>query len=236
MSNIFWMICVGKRTVETTWKCTNQGGSHDDTFRVVDNDKDERGTFCGKGYGYGFGINRRYRRSRTTMSVPSFPPVPPTSTDEWYVRVNSKRVFGPFSRVRLDTFLRARRSRTGTTTEIRRNASDPWHVCDHTADSPRVHSKRGSAYDLWKPKTGNQNDTIKAITAADAARHLKEVLESHNDPIAQKNRRDREIRNEEAMRRRAGADFLAKLYDVPAIDILPKGASQRNLRQGDGDS
>ena len=153
----------------------------------------------------------------------------------WYVRVNGKKVFGPFPRQRCDAFVNARRTRTGTKTEVRRGSKGVWHTVKHTIDAPPPITKRGSAYKIWEAKKTAKN-VDNTTTAEDATR----MSESMKRRLSRVNRvRQERVENERIARetenrrvateRRAGAGFLAKLYDVPEQNILPKRMSMSDF-------
>ena len=154
----------------------------------------------------------------------------------WYVRVNGKKVFGPFPRQRCDAFVNARRNRTGTKTEVRRGLKGVWHTVTHSLNAPAPISKRGSAYKIWEPKTSSahpQTTTTESVDDEEAATRMSEIMRRR---LSRVNRVRRErVENERIAReaekhrikvtRRAGAGFLSRLYDVPEQNILPRRMS-----------
>ena len=168
----------------------------------------------------------------------------PTSSQDdglgWYVRVNGKKVFGPFPRQRCDAFVNARRTRTGTKTEVRRGLKGVWHTVKHTIDAPAPIPKRGSAYKIWEPNKASNVHTGIGDTRATSAEEAGRMSESMKRRLSRVNRvRQERVENERVARetenrrvateRRAGAGFLAKLYDVPEQNILPKRMSMNDF-------
>ena len=172
----------------------------------------------------------------------------------WYVRVNGVKVFGPFARQRFDAFVNARRSRSGTKTEVRRGSKGVWHsivrLTPHTLeasthpthtqkhmytqkksmDAPTFSRKRGSAYNEWRPKTKRaEAATTTTVNETQKTETMKRRLSKINRVRRKRMESERMSReNEEdrvAAERRAGATFLSRLYNVPEDNILPRSSS-----------
>ena len=152
---------------------------------------------------------------------------------EWFVRVDSKKVFGPFTHRRMELFVHARRERgVETSTEVRRGETGTWHTMTRASKAKGL-EKQSSAYGVWvssEERVANERARVEASERSSAAAHaLQARLERVNAGAREATREENERRERKARERRAGANMLAKMWHVPADMILPPTRSHNSF-------
>lgn len=153
---------------------------------------------------------------------------------EWYVRIDRKKIFGPFTKARMERFVQARKekARSGTT-EIRRGTVESWHL----ASSGRDFVRRDSAHGSWSSRADQEAASRQRLEKersmlarnTEALNAIRGRLDHVNAEHAARDRKEKARLEEAARTRRAGAHMLAKKWNLPESMILPKTVSHNSF-------